>query len=392
MAEQTGRNGRSSRGGAGVGFLVSLALLSTISPFSTDMYLPAFPQITAEFRTAPSTVQLTLTTFLLGIAAGQLTFGPLSDRLGRKPPLLVGTTLCVLASLTAALAPSVGILLVARFAQGLGGAAGIVISRAIVADIFHGSEAARTYSMLAAMGGLAPIVAPLLGGSLATPVGWRGVMGILLALTVGMLVVALFVIPETNPRALDPALRVAPTQATARLPGSVSSAVALLRRPGFTGHALTRMFGFGVMMSYISASPFVFQNLIGVGPLGSGLLFAANSVALIIANNINVRLVRRFGPRRMLRSGLSLLTGAVALLAVLAFAHAPAWWLPVPLILLVGSMGLILGNSIALAMSCAREAAGTGSAFIGSGSSSAVPRSHRSSAWRGSRPRCRWPA
>lgn len=335
-------------------FLVGLALLATISPFATDMYLPAFPEITTALGTSVSAVQLTLTTFLVGVAFGQLVFGPLSDRFGRKKPLLVGTTICVGASLLAALAPSVEVLLAARFIQGLTGAAGIVIARAIVADVYHGAAAARAYSLLAVMGGVAPIAAPVVGGVLAGPVGWRGILLVLCGLTVAMLLVAVLVIHETQPRGRGHA------------PSTPKpSVLVLLRRPGFTSHALIKMFCFMALMGYISASPFVFQELLRADALGSGLLFAANSVAMIVANSINVRLVRRVGVQRMLRVGLSLLSVAAILLMLLSVTAAQAGWLMVPLVLLVGSMGLIFGNTIALAIGHARDAAGTGSAFIG---------------------------
>lgn len=345
-------------------FLVCLAVLATISPFATDMYLPAFPEITAELGATPSTVQLTLTAFLIGIAVGQLVFGPLSDRFGRKPPLLVGTAICVAASLVAALAPTIEVLVGARFVQGLAGAAGIVISRAIVSDLFVAAEAARTYSLLAVVGGIAPVAAPLVGGFLAGPVGWRGIMGVLLGLCALMLLVALVAIPETSARRLS-ARATDGTDPGSEHAGRPAPGLAILRRPAFTGHALIKMFSFCVLMGYISASPFLFQSMIGVGALGSGLLFALNSVALIAVNSVNVRLVRRLGPRVLLRSGLRSLTAAVLLLMALVLAGAPAWWLPVPLVLLVGSMGLIFGNTVALALQNAREAAGTGSAFIG---------------------------
>ena len=333
-------------------FLLALAVLATISPFATDMYLPAFTQITGEFEVTASAVQLTLTSFLVGVAAGQLVFGPLSDRFGRKPPLLVGTVACVAASAVAALAPSIEVLVGARLVQGFAGAAGIVIGRAIVADLFQGAEAARIFSLLAVLGGIGPIAAPLFGGFLAGPIGWRGVMGVLCALTVGMLLLAVFVVKEP-PRGDGPT-------GAPRVKG-----LGVLRNRQFTSHGLIKMFGYMMLMGYIAASPFIFQNMIGVGAIGSGLLFALNSVGLIAGNSLNARLVRRFGPRRMLFCGLWVLTAAAALLGVLVAAALPAYLLPVPLVLLVGSMGLIFGNAVALAMQHTRGAAGTGSALIG---------------------------
>lgn len=346
-------------GGARLVLLMALALLSTISPFATDMYLPSFPKIAEALSTTPSGVQLTLTTFLIGVALGQLAFGPLSDRHGRKPPLVVGTILCVTASVLAVFAPTIEVLLSARLFQGIGGAAGIVIARAIVADVFQGAEAARIFSLLAVLGGLAPLTAPILGGLLAGPIGWRGVLAVLAALTVAMSLVAIFVIRETAPRRRRDAR--SPAVPSPRSP----HLGAILRRPGFTAYALVKTFGFMALMGYIAASPFIFQDYIGVSELGGAALFGLNSLALIVANALNAKLVKRHGPARMMRAGLGLLTTAAIALALVVFLEAPAWALVPTFVLLVGSMGLIFGNSIALAIGHARDAAGSASAFIG---------------------------
>lgn len=347
-------------GSARLVLLMALALLSTISPFATDMYLPSFPKMAEALSTTPSGVQLTLTTFLIGVALGQLTFGPLSDRYGRKPPLVVGTTLCVIASALAVVAPTIEVLFSARFFQGFGGAAGIVIARAIVADVFQGGEAARIFSLLAVLGGLAPVTAPVLGGLLAGPIGWRGVLAVLAALTVAMSLVAVFVIRETAPgRRRDARSHVAAPSAPSPHLGTI------LRRPGFTAYALVKTFGFMALMGYIAASPFIFQDYIGVNEVGGAALFALNSLALIAANALNARLVQKVGPIRMMRVGLVMLTTAAAALALIVLLGASPWALVPTFVLLVGSMGLIFGNSIALAISHARDAAGSASAFIG---------------------------
>ncbi|MFM6850736.1 MAG: multidrug effflux MFS transporter [Terrabacter sp.] len=356
----------SPRGRARSVLLASLALLSMISPFATDMYLPSFPRIADDLSTGPSGVQLTLTTFLVGVALGQLFFGPLSDRCGRKRPLVAGSLLCVVASFVAVYAPTIEVLLAARFFQGLGGAAGIVIARAIVADLFLGAEAASIFSVLAVLGGLAPIVAPVAGGLLAGPVGWRGVLGVLAALTVTMSLVAVLVIRESAPvrtrgTTSPPAPR--PSSPPARTPhlGTV------LRRPGFTAYALVKTFSFAVLMGYIAASPFIYQDYIGVGELAGAALFGLNSLGMIAANAVNARFVRSRGPARMLQTGLVLLTTAVAALSLVVLLPAPPWALVPVFVVLVGSMGFIFGNSIGLAISHARDAAGSGSAVIGFG-------------------------
>jgi DHA1 family bicyclomycin/chloramphenicol resistance-like MFS transporter len=347
--------------------LGALGLLSMIAPFATDMYLPAFPELASDLAVTPSIVQLTLTVFLVGLAFGQLIFGPLSDRLGRKPPLIAGALVCTVASAAAALAPTAELLLGARFVQGLSGAAGVVIARAVVSDVFHGPRAAGVYSLLGVIVGIAPVVAPLVGGLLAQPLGWRGLLWVLAALTGAMLVAAI-ALPETAPRGRHPepssrsSAQGPPFAATPR-----PRARAVLLRKGFLGHAFIVMFAFMALMAYISASPFVFQELMGLDERGSGLLFALNSVALITSSTVNARIVPHRGPRRMLRLGLSILTLAVATLAVLVLFGAPARTLGIPLFVLVGSMGLVFGNAVALAIEHARSVAGTASAVIGFG-------------------------
>ncbi len=196
--------------------LLVLGLLSAVAPFATDLYLPAFPQMTTELSASATTVQLTLTAFLVGVTAGQLVFGPLSDRFGRVPPLLAGAVLCVLASAAAVLAPNVGVLVVARLLQGLGGAAGMVIGRAVISDLATGRPAARAFSLMMIVGGVAPVVAPLLGGLLTGPIGWRGLLAIVLGLSVVMLVAVLAVVRETHLRARRDALRAERTASGSR--------------------------------------------------------------------------------------------------------------------------------------------------------------------------------
>ena len=162
--------------------LLVLALLACLAPFATDLYLPAFPTMTEELGTDATRVQLTLTAFLLGTGAGQLIFGPLSDRMGRLRPLLIGTSICVVASVAAALAPTISVLIVARLVQGLSGAAGMVIGRAIISDLATGPTATRALSLMMTVTGVAPAVAPLIGGILTPIIGWRGILWVVAAI------------------------------------------------------------------------------------------------------------------------------------------------------------------------------------------------------------------
>jgi DHA1 family bicyclomycin/chloramphenicol resistance-like MFS transporter len=179
--------------------LVVLALLSAVAPVATDLYLPAFPAMTAELQASATAVQLTLTAFLLGLTFGQLMFGPLSDRLGRRRPLIVGALLCVVASVLAATAPNIGVLIAARFAQGFTGAAGMVIGRAVISDLTSGKTAGRAFSLMMIVGGVAPVIAPFAGGMLVDSLGWRGILWVVCAIAVAMLISIVFVVRESHP-------------------------------------------------------------------------------------------------------------------------------------------------------------------------------------------------
>lgn len=340
-----------------VALLVTLALLSAVAPFATDLYLPAFPRMVDDLQTSPTNVQLTLTAFLVGLAAGQLIFGPLSDRFGRVKPLVIGATICVAASVVAVLAPTIEVLIAARLAQGLTGAAGMVIGRAIISDLATGREAARAFSLMMIVGGVAPIAAPLAGGFLVEPLGWRGALAIILALVVAMLVAALVVIRETHTK-----------ERRARLQDEKISAGSPLRdltSRTYVGNLLAFGFAFAVMMAYISASPFVYQTMMGLSAAQYGAMFGVNALGLLSMSALSARLTARREPRSIARIGLvAILVASLAVLA-LAVTQTPAGWLALPLFVAVSAMGLIFGNTTALALSAAPRAAGSASAALG---------------------------
>lgn len=340
-----------------VALLVTLALLSAVAPFATDLYLPAFPRMVDDLQTSPTNVQLTLTAFLVGLAAGQLIFGPLSDRFGRVKPLVIGATICVAASVVAVLAPTIEVLIAARLAQGLTGAAGMVIGRAIISDLATGREAARAFSLMMIVGGVAPIAAPLAGGFLVEPLGWRGALAIILALVVAMLVAALVVIRETHTK-----------ERRARLQDEKISAGSPLRdltSRTYVGNLLAFGFAFAVMMAYISASPFVYQTMMGLSSAQYGAMFGVNALGLLSMSALSARLTARREPHSIARIGLvAILVASLAVLA-LAVTQTPAGWLALPLFVAVSAMGLIFGNTTALALSAAPRAAGSASAALG---------------------------
>ena len=269
--------------------LIALAALAAVAPLATDAYLPAFAQMADDLAVSASSVQLTMTTFLVGIALGQLTIGVLSDRVGRRPLLLWGSVLALAASIGAALASSLSILLTARFLQGLGGAAGMVLGRAVISDRSRGITAARALSVVMAIQGIAPVVAPILGGVLVEPIGWRGVLGVVAAFT-GLLVlmVALWV-PESLPaeRRHDGGLRIL-------LDGTRELA---------HDHVLVRLLfinalSFGLLMAYLSAAPFVLRNVLGMGTVAYTAVFGLCGATVTVTIGVAASLVRRFSQAR----------------------------------------------------------------------------------------------
>jgi len=334
--------------------ILVLATLGAVAPVATDLYLPGFPAMGDELGASASEVQLTLTTFLVGLAVGQLVMGPLSDRYGRRTPLVASTAVCVVAGVACAVAPGIGVLAAARLVQGFAGAGGMVIGRAVIADLVTGRAAARAFTLMVTVGGVAPVLAPLVGGVLSGPIGWRGMLWTVAALCVVMFLGVVLVLPETRP----PELRA----------GHASYAAALrrvARTRGYWPPVLTQALSFAVMMAYISASPFVYQHVVGLSTVGYGLAFGVNATGLVTAGWVSSRLLDRVDPVTLVRTALAVQLTATLVLVTLAALDAPTWLLPLPIFVAVAMNGAVLGNSSALAMSQVRAVAGTGSAVLG---------------------------
>ncbi|WP_313814918.1 multidrug effflux MFS transporter [Glutamicibacter sp.] len=330
-----------------------LVLLGTTGPLAVDMYLPSFPAMTEEFSSSATGIQLTLTAFLLGLAAGQIFWGALSDRRGRSVPLQWGTAVFVLASVVAALAPTLTTLIIARALQGLGGAAGVVISKAIVADTTRGGQTARIFSLIMTFTGVAPAVAPLLGSVLAALGGFRAVMWFIAIAGVIMASGVFWVYKETLP-------------VDRRSSGSfISPLLQALRRKRFVGYMFQSGFSFGTMMAYVSASPFLYQNVIGLSPQGFALCFGLNSLGLILAGFVSSKLALRVPLRRTVTVALGTLFAAACLMAVLVQLGVRSLVLAVLIFIMVTSLGFTMGNTTALALSEVRTVSGSGSALLG---------------------------
>ena len=337
-------------------FVTILGLLTAFGPFSIDLYLPALPELTDDLGASASAGQLTLTASIAGLALGQLIAGPLSDRFGRRLPLLIGLAGYVLLSLACAAAPTIGALVGLRFLQGLAGSAGIVIARAIVRDLHEGVEAARLYSILMVVAGAAPIIAPIVGGQLLRFTDWRGLFVALAAVTSVVLVAAAAGLRETLPRDRrnDKGLR------------EIGATFALVTRDrAFVIYSLTLGFAFAEMFAYIAASPFVLEEIHALSPQGFSLVFAMNAVGLMAVSQLNRVLVGRVGLRRLLGAGVA--AGAAAGLSLLVVVLLDAGLVAILpcLFVAVASLGVVIPNATALALTPFPHVAGSASALVG---------------------------
>ncbi|MBT2380142.1 MFS transporter [Streptomyces sp. CB00316] len=347
------------------GFLVTMVLggLTALPPLSMDMYLPALPAVTDSLGAPAATIQLTLTACLAGMALGQLVVGPMSDRWGRRRPLLLGMVVYVIATAICALAPSAQLLIGFRLLQGLAGAAGIVIARAVVRDLYDGVEMARFFSTLMLISGAAPIIAPLIGGQVMRFTDWRGIFVVLTGVGIVLTLVVWKWLHETLPPG-------------SRHTGGVGEALrtmrGLLADRVFTGYMITGGLAFAVLFAYISASPFVVQEIYGASPQTFSLLFGLNSIGLIAVGQINGKLlVGRISLDKVLGFGLAVIVlAAVALLLMTTGVFGEVGLVPIAagLFVLMSAMGVAMPNTNAQALMRTKHAAGSASALLGTSS------------------------
>ena len=336
--------------------VVVLGLLSTFGPLSLDLYLPALPQLADDLNASASAAQLSITACLVGLAFGQLIAGPLSDRLGRRRPLIVGLVAFLLASVACALAPSVAILVLLRLIQGLAGAAGIVISRAIARDLYSGRALMIFFSRLLLVAGLAPVIAPILGGQLSRIMSWRGIFGVLAGFGAVLLLAGLFGLRETLP----PERRI-----VGGFRRTLQGYNTLFHDRFFVGCALSSGLAGASMFAYIAGSTFVLQRIYGMSPQGFSLVFGCISLGLVAAAQGGARLALVWPLTRVLGLGLTInLLGATALLMTV-ISGLPLAALIGALVIMVCAVGLIFPTANALAMADYPDLAGTASSLQG---------------------------
>ena len=341
------------------GEVILLASLSLFGSVAMDMYLPALPAVATDLKATAQSAQATISVFLFGLAFGQLVFGPLSDRLGRRPPILGGVALFLVASGLCTIATNASFLIGARLLQALGACAGMVVSRAVVRDRYDDHEVLHVYSLLSLVFAVGPVLAPLIGGWLLTVTSWRWIFGVeaLFGLVVGA--VALLKLPESRSEA---------TRLQAMGERTTASYLALLREPLLVGYLLTGALSGAALFSYITAAPRVVMGELHVPAEHFGWVFGANAIGLIGAGQVNARLARRIPGDTLLQGALiSALVAAGALVVCAYTGFAGAWGILVPLFVVMSALGFSQPNSSTAAMSVDRVRAGSTSALLGAG-------------------------
>ena len=340
--------------------ILTLGAMTAFAPMSIDMYLPGFTALQHDLHTTPEAVQRTLVVFFLGLALGQAFWGPVSDRFGRKRPLLVGIVLYVLASLGCALATSIDALMAWRLLQALGGCAGIVIARSMVRDLYEPVDAARVFSRLTLVLGAAPILAPLAGAALVQAWSWRAIFLVLAVFGVVCLLAALAL-----PESLAPQARSSAQQHPVR--NALHTYGDLLRDRHFIGFALSGALGQSAMFAYIAGAPFALMQVYGLSPAQFGWVFGANALGLIAASQLNHALLARVASVALLRRALlSLAAWAALMLALVALGVGGLWGVILPLFLALSSLGFSFPNATALALAHQSGRVGSAAALIGS--------------------------
>ncbi|MBB3102390.1 multidrug effflux MFS transporter [Azomonas macrocytogenes] len=337
--------------------LLILGALTAFGPMAIDLYLPSFPTLAVVFSTDIEHVQLSLAAYFIGLALGQLIYGPVIDRYGRRLPLLFGTVIFSLASLACAFSPSLDWLIAMRFVQAFGGCVGMVASRTVVRDLCDPPTTAKVFSQLMLVMGIAPILAPLIGGLLLQWFGWASIFVVLMVFGGLCGLAVLLWLPETYPAGLPPA----------PMSGALRQYWRLLSDRAFMGHVLTGGFAMSGMFAYIAGSPHVFIELYAIPAQHYGWLFGSNAAGFIFMSQVNARLLRLRGPYFWLPRWICVyFVSGLALLAIALSRPAMLWPLLLPLFCCIASLGCIIPNATACAMAKQADNAGSASALMGS--------------------------
>ena len=340
-----------------LGFLLLLAGLTAFAPLSIDMYLPALPQMARDLHAPAAAGALTVAAFYIGLCLGQLVHGPLSDRVGRRPPLVAGIAIYVVASIGAALAGSVEMLIAMRFLEALGGCAGLVVGRAVVRDSFTPEDSAHVFSLLLLVMSLAPVIAPLLGSLVLLVAGWRTIFWILVGFGSIVWIGTMFRLKET--RSIE-------TAAHARAESPLRSYAAILTERQVMGYALAAGCSHMGLLTYLAIAPEVIITGFGVSPQHFGWVIAVNGIGLVAANAFNRKLLRRWRYDQILRRANGVSIGASVLLALAAYTGFGGFWgVTIPLFVIVGLIGFTQPNAFAGAMAHDPRRAGAVSALVG---------------------------
>lgn len=338
--------------------ILILGALATISPFSIDMYLPGFPAIALDLKTSIDQVQLSLTAYLVGIAVGQLLYGPLLDRFGRKRPLYVGLVIYILASVGCAFTESIHALIFMRFLQALGGCAGIVSAQALVRDLFPISKTAQAFALITLVISVSPMIAPTLGGYVTAHVGWQYVFAILAVITLLILIAAYFFLPKG--RGADPTVSLKP-KAVAK------NFYAVIRNPQFLVYAVTGGIASAAPFAYIAGSPSVFMNLYGLTEQQYGWVFALLAFAMIGSTQLNHIILKKFTSEQVIRFALFYQTFmGLLLVAGVYFEVFNVYTLIAMMFIFFAGQGITGPNATALSLAPFSKQAGSASALFGS--------------------------
>ncbi|MED5018506.1 multidrug effflux MFS transporter [Paenibacillus chibensis] len=347
---------RKNNAGNVFGLALLLGLFSTLGPFTIDMYLPAFPEIAQNFNTSASLVQFSLTACLLGLGIGQLVMGSLSDVYGRRNPLLISMAVYIISSLACAFAPSIGLLILFRFAQGFAASAGIVISRAIARDLYSGHELTKFFSLLLLVGNLGPLAAPIAGSGILSFTTWIGVFIALSLLGIYLWAMTKWRLKETLP---------AERREKPNFANQLRSYGMLLRDRQFVGYMLAQGIMIAGVFAYVSGTPFIYQNIYGVTPAVFALLFGSNGISLIIGSQLVGRMAHRISEQAFLLFGLWVALSASIVVLVVAVFHGPLFALVIPLFFFVCSIGITSTAAFPLAMERQANMAGSAAALLG---------------------------